>query len=120
MENKQYRSDADTTIIFKVINGLLLIITLILSIIAFFSIQDILLTIAASYVIDPTDITVQAKYTLSTVRNVWLMVGGCFLLAFFIIGIDYHPRRLGKRKTRKVLLITLAIELVIIGIRLII
>lgn len=120
MENKQYRSDADTTIIFKVINGLLLIITLILSLIALFSIQDILLTIAASFIMDPTDITIQEKYTLSTVRNVWLMVGGCFLLAFLIMGIDYYPRRLGKRTTRKILLIILVVELIVIGIRLII
>jgi len=101
-------------------NLLLIIVTMILGVVAFFSIMDMLMTIGASVVIQSADITTQQKYTISTIRNVWVLFGGCFLLGFLIVSIDYHTRRLNNPKTTRILMGTSAIEVIIIGLSLII
>ena len=104
----------------QVFNALFVIVTMILGVIAFLSLLDIVMMISASLIITSLDVTVQQKYTISTIRNLYLIFGGCFLLGFLIVSMDYHMRHLSETKTRRRLIITLVIELIIIGLNAII
>lgn len=103
----------------KLLNIFMLIITLILSVVSFFAMLDIVLFVATLLVIQsPDSNTIQQKYTISSIRNVWGFISGCLMLAFLVISVDYHTRRLGNYKTTRILLLTLVIEIIIISIRL--
>ena len=104
-----------TLILASIVNSLLLITTLVLGVIAFFSILDILITITTYLVItDPLNTTVREIYVVATVRNFWIFFGGALLLGFLVGGIDYHTRRLGKNRTTRILFWTFAIESIFI------
>ena len=109
-----------TSLAYKVTNGLLLAASMVLSLLTFVAIQDILLALIAPLVPTPTDVTVQEKYVLVTVRNMWVLFGGCLLLAYLIIAIDYHAKRLGQERVRRILLYTLLVEIILIGLSVII
>lgn len=109
------KANSELPVWLQILNALLVLITLVLGVVTFFSIQDILLTVSAPLIINSADITVQQKYTLSTIRNFWALCGGAFLLAFLVVGLDYHLRRLGNPKTSRILWRTLVIEIIIIG-----
>jgi len=120
MENMKVSTTSLLLVVRQFFNALFVIVTIILGVVAFFSLLNILLTISASLVIQSANVTVQQKYTISTVRNFYLLFGGCFLLGFLIVSIDYHMRRLSNPKTTRVLIGTFVIEVIIIGLSLII
>ncbi|MCB9458588.1 MAG: hypothetical protein H6670_02980 [Anaerolineaceae bacterium] len=100
----------------KVIDGLLLVLSLGLSLLAFIAIQEILLTIAAPFAVQSAENSVQSKYIVVTVRNFWVFIGGALMLAYWVGSIDYHLRRLGSAKTRRILTIALTVEIILIAI----
>ncbi len=97
-------------------NVLLIILTMILGVLTFFAIMDIVMTIGVLIVVQSPEITTQQKYTISTIRNIWVFFGGCLLLGFLIVCIDYHTRRLNNTKTTRILIGTFIIEAIFIGI----
>lgn len=115
MTEAQNLETLDQPLMFKIFNGILLIISLILGGITFFAILDLLITLVAPLVIGSTDSTVQEAYIFVSIRNFWMFFGGCFFLGFLVVGLDYHTRRLGNAKTRRILLVTLVIEILIIS-----
>lgn len=105
--------------VLKIFNGLLLLITLILGVVVFFAILDMVFIISTAIVArTTTDATVQESYIVINIRNIWVFLGGILLLAFLIVGIDYHTKRLSNNKTSRILLWTLLIEFMVIGISL--
>lgn len=120
MSQAKDTEESSFSLLSKIIDGLLLLLTLILSVAVFFAIMNILLTITTILVIPKDSITVQQAYIVGAVRNFWVFFGGIFLLAFLIGHSDYHSRRLGEHKTSRILLWTFIIEIILIVIGLII
>jgi hypothetical protein len=104
----------------KILNGLLLIVTSLLGVVVFFAILEILLIVGQFIFMRTIDSTLQRSFAVVSVRNFWMLCGGGLLIAFVIGGIEFHIKRLGRARTRSILLRTLAIEIVIIAISLII
>jgi DMSO reductase anchor subunit len=98
---------------FKVVNGLLLLVSLILGMVTFLSVLNILAAIGSLIVVKTMDSTFQQTYTMVTIRNVWMLCGGGLLVMFIIGSAEYHSKRLDKPGTRRLLLRTLAVEAVI-------
>ena len=109
------QSDPSPSLWLKLSNVLLLLITLILGVVTFFALMEIILTIAANVIVRTSEESFRQSYVLGTIRNFWLLCGGGLLLAFFIGAFEYHSKRLGNTRTRRILIGTLIIELVIIG-----
>jgi hypothetical protein len=116
----QKTAESKLPIIAQVFNGILIVVTMILGVVAFFSLLDIVIMVSLPLVVQSAEPTIQQNYMISTIRNFYLFIGGCFLLGFLIISMDYHTKRLSKRRTTRILVQTLVIELIIIGIDLII
>ena len=113
-------TDTHRSTIFKVTNGLLLLASMVLSLLTFIAIQDLLLALIGPLIPNPDDVTVQEKYILVTVRNVWVLFGGALLLAYLVTGIEYHLKRLDQQRVRRILLYTLLVEIILIGLSFII
>lgn len=116
MDNTKISSTSLLLVVRQFSNVLLVIVTMILGVIAFFSLLDIVLTISAAIVIQTANVSVQQKYTISTIRNFYLLFCGCFLLGFLIVSMDYHTRRLSNPKTTRILMGTFMIQVIILGI----
>jgi lysylphosphatidylglycerol synthetase-like protein (DUF2156 family) len=106
----------------KILNLILLIVTTVLGIVTFFAVQDIIIEVTAYIVAqNPSEEwgnTIRDTYIVISARNLWVFVGGILLLMQFIIAIEYHPKRLGQLRTTQILGITLAVELLCIGLSL--
>ena len=104
----------------KSLNVLLILVTSILSIVAFFALQDILTVITAFIVAHTSEpgVTTQDTYIVITMRNIWVFIGGILLLTLLIVNLDYHATRINRAKTTKILLWTLLIEVGSIGLSL--
>lgn len=107
-------TNPQSSIGFKVTNGLLLLASMVLSVLTFIAIQDILLALVAPLVLTGEDATVQNKYALVTLRNIWVLIGGALLLAYLVTGIEYHAKRLDQARVRRILLYTLLVEVILI------
>lgn len=108
------------TIMRQIMNLLLVLITLALSVVTFFVVQEIVLIIANHLILTSAHITVRQNNALATIRNFSAIISGLTLLSFLVFTVDYHTRRLEKPQTSKILLWTLLVEIIIIVIRLII
>lgn len=117
---RTHMTTSNPSLTYKVTNGLLLLASMILSLITFIAIQDILLALVAPLILTSEDATVQNKYTLVTIRNVWVLFGGTLLLGYLVTGIEYHAKRLDQERVRRILLYTLLVEIVLIGLSVII
>jgi hypothetical protein len=103
----------------KMLNGLCLLITMVLAVATFFALLEIILILAENIVVRTVDTPLRQVYTVGTVRNFWFVCGGGLLLAFLVGGFDYYSRRLGNEQTRSMLLRILALEVIIIALRII-
>jgi hypothetical protein len=115
--------DTSASVLSKVLDILLLIITLVLGVLTFLSILEILLTVGAFIVartVDPIEESIRQKYILITIRNIWYFLGGALFLGFVVGSVDYYPRHLGETKSHRFLLTTCLIEIIIIGLHLLI
>jgi len=120
MDKKSLMTDTHSSMVFKLTNGFLLVASMVLSVLTFIAIQDILLALVAPLVLNSEDATVQNKYTIVTIRNVWVLFGGTLLLAYLVTGIEYHAKRLDQERVRRILLYTLLVEIILIGLSVII
>ena len=94
---------------------LLLVVALALAVLSFFAMLELLLTVAALLISQTIDSTVRQRYSLVTVRNLWLLGGGALLVGLVIGGTEYFIKRLGNARSRRLLLCILLVEIVIIG-----
>ena len=112
------KSKTNTSLTYKILNGLCLLLTMILGVATFFALLQIILIIAENIAVRTVETPLRQVYTVGTVRNFWFVCGGGLLLAFLVGGFDYFSRRLDNIKTRYMLLRILAVEVLIIGISL--
>ena len=99
----------------KLPNLLLLLLTAVTTFFCFFAIQELLLTAVAYVIYHGMDSAVRGRYALITARNVWLIGGGALLVGITIGGFDYFFRRLAQERTRKRLVLIFLVEIGIIG-----
>lgn len=99
----------------RLINIALVPLVILLAVVAFFTLQELLLTLSARAIVTSMDSAVRGKYALATVRNLWLLGGGAFLVGFLIYVLDFAFKHWRTRRSRRLLLRILAAELVIIG-----
>ena len=88
---------------------------LLLTVLALFAMQEIVLTLAAPLIARSAADTIRANYALVTLRNFWLLFGGTLALGLIIYSLDRLFKHIDKRSTRLFFLRLLAVELVIIG-----
>lgn len=103
------------SVLAKLIDLVLLLLTAVTTFFCFFALQELLLTAAAYLIYHGMDSSVRQRYALITVRNVWLIGGGALLVGLVIGGFDYFFKRLAQARTRKVLLLILLVEIGIIA-----
>ena len=101
--------------VLKLASWLLLAAVLVLSVVAFFAVLEILLTVGALFIAGQVEGAIRQNYALASLRNVWLLVGGALLIGFVIGGLDHFARRLDEPKARRRLLWILALELLVIA-----
>ena len=103
------------SVLAKLINLVLLLLTAVTTFFCFFAIQELLLTAAAYLIYHGMDSSVRQRYALVTARNAWLIGGGALLVGLTIGGFDYFFKRLAQARTRKRLLLILLAEIGIIA-----
>jgi hypothetical protein len=99
------------------INSGLLVAVIVLGLLSLFASLEIVLTVGAQVVIRTNDSAVRSKYALVTLRNIWLLVGGIIWLVIIIASIDRFMKHWRERRTSRVYLAILAIELVVIAVQ---
>ena len=92
------------TLVFAVGGGLL----------AFFSSIEIVLMLGAQVIWQSMGDTVQGRYALATLRNIWLLVGGLILLSVIIFCINNYFSHWRERRIHRVYLVMLAIFALVI------
>ena len=102
----------------RLLNLALVLPVMALALVAFFSLMEILLTLSAQVIVATSDSTVRSKYALVTVRNLWLIGGGAFLVGICIFLLDYGFKHWRTLRMRRLFLRVLAVELVIVGLQL--
>lgn len=120
MDNTKNKADSDFPLAMKIINGVMLLVSMILAVATFFAILDLVFIISTSIVIRTGETTVQQSYIVTTARNIWVFCGGILLLGFLVGAFDYYSRRLGNEQTSRFLLWTFLVEIIIIAISLIV
>ncbi len=103
----------------RLIDGVLLIITLILGAIVFLTVRDPLFNVGSQWIVQNIEGAIHQAYNMSALYNVWLFIGGAITLAFLIGSIEYYPKRLGEAKTRRWLLGTGVIGGILIALNLV-
>ena len=93
---------------------LALVLAVGLAFLCFFSLMEIVLTLAATFIYHNVESAVRGKYALVSVRNFYLLLGGMGLLAFVIGYFDYCVKRLGSARVWRTLAAVVAAEAVIV------
>ena len=96
----------------------LAILTLPLLVVVLFATQEIALTLAAQAIVSSVTDAVRGRYALVALRNLWMLFGGVLTLGLIIYSLDRLFNKAGQLSTRRYFLRLLAVELVIIGLRL--
>jgi len=96
------------------LNFALLATVAVFGFLAFFASLEIVLTLGAPAIAQTIESAVRAKYTLVTLRNIWLLVGGILLLVVIIYCINYFFKHWHDMRVHRVFLVILALEAVII------
>ena len=99
----------------QLVSLLLLALALGLAVMAFFAIQEILLTLGARLIAAGGADSIRQRYSLVVLRNVGAIGGGGLLIVWVIGGVNYFMRRLDKPESQRRLLWILALEMLIIG-----
>ena len=100
--------------VYAALNFALLAAVAAVGFLAFLASLEIVLALSAPAVAQSIDSAVRAKYTLVTIRNVWLLVGGVIFLGLIIFCIDRYFKGWRARRLNRVFLRVLAFELGII------
>jgi hypothetical protein len=104
----------------RLIDAMLLIVSIILAINAFLTMEDPILNIGAVWIVKNIEGAIHQANHLSALYNVWVFLIGGITLVFIIGSIEYYPKRLGEDKIRRRLLITCTISSILIFINLVI
>lgn len=99
---------------FTVVNFALLAAAVILGFVSFFVSLEIVLTIGAQVIWQSLGDTVQAKYALATLRNVWLLVGGIIFLVIIIYCINHYFKRWREARVHRLYIVLLVLEALIV------
>ncbi len=102
----------------RLLNLGLILPVMVLMLVAFFSLLEILLTLSAQVIVTTSDSAVRGKYALVTVRNLWLIGGGAFLVGGCIFLLDFGIKHWRTLRMRRLFLKVLAVELLIIAVQL--
>ena len=102
------------------LNLILIACVMALALVTFFALLDLVQFAAAYVIIMTNESSVSSRYALATVRNIWLLAGGAFLVGIVIYLLDYGMKRWRTFGMRRLYLRALAVELVIIGLQLVI
>lgn len=101
----------------RLINLALVPLVLALLLVAFFALQEVLLTVSARVIVKTMDSTVRGTYALATVRNFWLLGGGAILVGVLIYVLDYAFKHWRTQRFRRLALRIVALTLVIIALQ---
>lgn len=96
------------------INFVLLVAVVVLGFLSLIYSLEIALALGAPLILQSMGDTVQAKYALVTLRNVWMLVGGILLLVVVIYCINYHFKHWHDMRVQRIYLLALAVEALII------
>lgn len=96
------------------VNFVLLLAVLALGLISLFASLEIVLTIGAQVIWGAMGDTVQAKYALVLLRNIWLLVGGIVLLVVIIYCINRFFKRWRDMRVQRVYIWLLVVEALIL------
>ena len=113
MKAKQNKGDY-FWLVFAAINFVLLSAAVALGFISLIYSLEIVLALGAQLIWKSLGDTVQAKYALVTLRNVWMLVGGILLLVIVIYCINYYFKHWHDMRVQRVFLVALAVEALII------
>ena len=92
----------------------LLALAAVLGLLSLFASLEIVLSIGAQVIWDSMGDTVQAKYTLVLLRNIWLLVGGIVLLVVIIYCINRFFKRWHDMRVQRVYIWLLVVEALIV------
>ena len=106
MKAKQNKSDY-FWLGYAALNFVLLAAAVGLGFIAFFHALEIVLTLGARVIWESMGDTVQGKYALATLRNLWLLVGGMLFLAVIIYCINVFFKRWREERIHRAYIIVL-------------
>ena len=113
MKAKQNKGDY-FWLVFAAINFVLLFAAVALGFISLIYSLEIVLALGAQLIWQSMGETVQAKYALVTLRNVWMLVGGIVLLVVIIYCIHIFFKHWREMRLQRVFLLALAAEALII------
>ena len=113
MKANQNKSDY-FWLVFAAINFVLLSAAVVLGFISLIYSLDIALALGAQLIWRSMGDTVQAKYGLVTLRNVWMLVGGIVLLVVIIYCINIYFQRWRDARVQRIYLLALAVDMLII------
>lgn len=97
------------------LNILLTPLALMLALVALFAMQEILLTVGARVIAATVEGSVRGAYALVALRNFWLIGGGLLLVGYVIYVLDAGFKRWRTRRYRRLLMRSLAVELLVIA-----
>ena len=102
----------------QLLNLVLVVSVLALTLVAFFALLELILTLAAHIIVATNDSEVSSRYALITVRNIWLIAGGATMVGIVIYLIDAAFKRWRTLGIRRLFLRVLVAELAIICLQL--
>ena len=101
-------------LVYAALNFVLLAAALAVGLVSFFHSLEIVLRIGAPLILGSMGDTVQAKYALVTLRNVWLLVGGIVFLVVIIYCINVFFKRWREMRIQRAYVILLVAEALVI------
>ena len=101
-------------LVFAATNFALLAAAVALGLISLFASLEIVLTVGAQVIWGSMGDTVQAKYTLVLLRNIWLLVGGIALLVIIIYCINRFFKRWRDMRVQRAYIWLLVVEALIL------
>ena len=99
---------------YAALNFALLAAAVAVGLVAFFASLEIALSLGARLIWESMGDTVQGKYALATLRNLWLLIGGIAFLVVIIYCINVFFKRWHEMRIHRAYLILLAIEALIV------
>ncbi len=99
---------------YAALNFVLLAAAVGLGFVTFFHSLEIVLSLGARVIWESLGDTVQGKYALATLRNVWLLLGGMLFLAIIIYCINVFFKRWREMRIQRAYIIVLVIEALIV------
>ncbi|MCY3915480.1 MAG: hypothetical protein OXG49_05650 [Chloroflexi bacterium] len=101
-------------LVYAALNSALLAGAVVLGFVAFFHSLEIVLSLGARVIWSSLGDTVQGKYALATLRNVWLLVGGILFLVVVIYCINVFFKRWRDMRVQRVHILLLVAEALVI------